>query len=251
MRPQEQNIGFEATRAAAAPLVLAVVELFHPHPDDLLDLDVHLWMLVHYAQIPLFALTALAVTMLLRSRSDVASTIARTALFVFALSFVAFDTVAGVAVGILVGSAQASANPQAWQSAIDALWTHPIMGGTGVDGPPSLAVLGRVSLGIGTIAAAASLKRGGSGWAPAGLLGVSSLGINLLHSHAWPGGPATFGAIALAVGWIRYQSLIRTTRADRTTAAALDRSGGPITPSAGTHVHGRPAAPTDSAADND
>jgi hypothetical protein len=30
-----------------APLILAIVELFHPHPHDLLNLDLTRWMAVH------------------------------------------------------------------------------------------------------------------------------------------------------------------------------------------------------------
>jgi len=220
-----QHAWLKLAGVMSAPLTLAVVECFHPHPVDLLDLNVRLWMLVHYAQIPLFALSALAVTTLVRGHTDVAATIARIALFVFALSFVAFDTVAGVAVGILVDSAQASHNPEAWRSAIDALWIHPIMGGMRLNGDPSLAVLGRVSLAIGTIAAAVSLKRSGISWAPAGLLAISSLGINLLHSHSWPGGPLTFGGIALAAGWMQYEAATRAARASRTASVFGRRAG--------------------------
>jgi hypothetical protein len=47
------------------PVALALVELFHPHPHDLLRLDVGTWLAVRYAQIPLFALAALSVTALI------------------------------------------------------------------------------------------------------------------------------------------------------------------------------------------
>jgi hypothetical protein len=225
MRSYKQRTWFNVASVSGAPLTLAVVELFHPHPVDLLDLNVRLWMLVHYAQIPLFALSALAVTTLVRGHIDMAATVARIALFVFALSFVAFDTVAGVAVGILVDSAQASGTPEAWRSAIDALWMHPIMGGMRLNGDPSLAVLGRVSLAVGTVAAAVSLKRSGSSWVPAGLLAISSLGINLFHSHSWPGGPLTFGGIALAAGWMQYEAATRAARASRTAITFGRRAG--------------------------
>jgi hypothetical protein len=52
----------------AAPLLLAILEAFHPHPRDLLELDVGRWMFVHYAQIPLFPLSALSMVLLLRDR---------------------------------------------------------------------------------------------------------------------------------------------------------------------------------------
>ena len=54
-----------------APLILAIVECFHPHPHDLLELDVQTWLWVHYAQIPLFPLAALAVVELVRGRTGI------------------------------------------------------------------------------------------------------------------------------------------------------------------------------------
>ena len=158
---------------------------------------------------------------------------------------------AGVAVGILVDSAQASGTPEAWRSAIDTLWTHPIMGGMRLNGEPSLAVLGRVSLSIGAIAAAVSLKRTGSSWAPTGLLVISSMGINLFHSHSWPGGPLTFGGMALAAGWIRYETAARATLVRHTATASGRRSSDLTGLPSGAHVRGRSATPTDPTAGGD
>jgi hypothetical protein len=59
--------------SVGVPLVLAVVELFHPHPADLLSLDVGTWLAVHYAQIVLFPLAALAVTALVRNHAGIAA----------------------------------------------------------------------------------------------------------------------------------------------------------------------------------
>lgn len=206
MHPPRQHTLLGMATVVSAPLLLAMLEMFHAHPHDLLELDVHTWMLVHYAQIPLFALSALAVTTLVQGQPGISATVARIAMFVFAISFVAFDTVAGVAVGILVHAAQASATPETWRSAIEALWTHPIMGGMRLNHEPSLAVLGRMSLAIGGTAAAAALIQAGRSWAPSGLLAISSFGINLFHSHSWPGGPLTFGGIAVAAGWLQWEA---------------------------------------------
>src|SRR6266705_3293354 len=125
-----------------APLLLAVVELFHPHPGDLLDLDAKTWLAVHYAQILLFPLSALAVSALVNNQAGVAATVCRVAMFVFAISFVAFDSAAGVVTGILVD------------------------------------------------------------------------GISIFRTHAWPGGPLTFGGMAIAAGWLLWerQSLRNDTR---------------------------------------
>ena len=192
----------EVILVVGGPLVLAVVEVFHPHPHDLLNVDVQTWMAIHYAQIPLFPLSALALIALVRGRSDAAAIISRIAMFVFAVSYVAFDTAAGVVTGILVQSAHASGTPEAWRAPIEAIWTHPIMGGSSSGPPPILAVLGAVALSVGAVAAAVSLKRAGCSWPPAILLALSSFGIAIFATHAWPGGPLTFGGLAVAGGWL-------------------------------------------------
>jgi hypothetical protein len=44
----------EIVIAVAMPLLLAVIEVFHPHPHDLLNLDVHTWMMIHTHRFPSF-----------------------------------------------------------------------------------------------------------------------------------------------------------------------------------------------------
>ena len=206
-----------------APLALAIVELFHPHPHDLFGLDVDRWMFVHYAQIPLFPLAALSVAMLVRERADLWALLCRVGMFVFAVAFTSFDTAAGLVIGLLVKAAKASGTPEAWRDMIDAVWFDPILGGQGFTDAPVLALIGRLSLSAGAVAGAISLKRGGHGWAPVLLLAIASFGINVFKTHAWPGGPLTFGGIAIAAGWIRWESLRRQTRA--VTALEAGASG--------------------------
>jgi hypothetical protein len=186
---------------AGAPLLLAVVELFYPHPGNLLSLNVRAWLAVHYAQIPLFPLSALAVAALVRDRPGIATTICRAAMFVFAVSYIAFDTAAGVVTGILVEAAQKSGNPETWRAAVDAVWTNPVMGGSPLIATPFLAVLDSVALSVGAVAAAVVLKRAGSSWGPVSLLAISSFGIGIFQTHACPGGPLTFGGMAVAAAW--------------------------------------------------
>jgi hypothetical protein len=188
-----------------APLALAVVEVFHPHPGDLLQLDVKTWLAVHYAQIPLFALSAVAMVLLVRGREDMAAASCRAAMLVFAVSYISFDTAAGVVTGILVDAAQTSGTPDAWRAPIDAVWTHPIVGGSPLIPAPFLAVLGGVALSVGAVAAAISLKRAGRSWLPVALLALSSFGIAIFRTHAWPGGPLTFGGLAAAAAWLEWE----------------------------------------------
>jgi hypothetical protein len=197
-----------ATFIVATPAVLATLEMFHPHPHDLLEVNLTAWLAVHYAQILLFPLAALALVMLVTQRHDVAAAVCRIASFVFAASYIAFDTAAGIVTGILVGAARASGSAERWRPAIDAIWAHPIVGGTG---SPFLAVLGAVALSIGTVAAAVSMRRAGASWLPVVLLGLSGFGIGLFKTHAWPGGPLTFAAMAIASAWLLIERRKTTT----------------------------------------
>lgn len=186
---------------AGAPAALAIVEIFHPHARNLLALDVRTWLTVHYIQAPLFALSALSVASLVRAQTDFPAQVCRVAMFVFAMCFVVFDTAAGLVVGDLVQTAHASAAPGAWQAPINSVWSHPILGGTN---RPLVALIGRVSLSVGTVAAAASLSRAGRPSLPVLLLGLSGCVMYVFPTHAWPGGPLTFGAMAVAAGWLQW-----------------------------------------------
>jgi hypothetical protein len=208
-----------AILVVGAPLLLAAVELFHPHPGDLLNLDVQTWLGVHYAQIALFPLAALAIAALVRDRVGIVAAICRLAMFVFAVSYIAFDTAAGVVTGILVDAAKRSGSPETWRAAIDAVWTHPVMGGSPRMGAPFLALLGSVALSVGTVAAAVTLKRAGSSWGAISLLAISGFGIGIFRTHAWPGGPLTFAGIAIAAAWLLWERQSPRKDAESATSA--------------------------------
>jgi hypothetical protein len=142
---------------------------------------------------------------LVRDRADIAAVLCRVALFTFAVSYVAFDTAAGIVTGIFVQAAHASGTPDTWRAPIDAVWAHPIMGGSPLIPAPFLAVLGSVALSTGAIAAEVSLKRSGSSWGPVVLLAISRFGIAIFKTHAWPGGPLTFGGLAIAAAWLQWE----------------------------------------------
>ena len=88
---------------------------------------------------------------------------------------------------------------------IDVVWTHPIVGGSPFISAPFLAVLGSVAWSIGAVSAAVSLKRSGSSWGPVVLLALSSFGIAIFKTHAWPGGPLMFGGMAIAAAWLQLE----------------------------------------------
>src|SRR5262249_18243462 len=196
----------ELALIVGAPLILAIVECFHPHPHDLLELDVQTWLWVHYAQIPLFPLAALAVLEFVHGRTGIPADICRVAMFVFGVGWAAWDTAAGVATGILVQAAHASGSPEAWLKPIDAIWTDPIMGGLS----GAFAAFGAIALSKGTVTAGITLKSTGSSLGPVGLLALSGFGISIFRTHAWPGGPLTFAGISVAGAWLLSERARRT-----------------------------------------
>jgi hypothetical protein len=92
---------------AAAPLVWAVLILFHPVPEGDTALDgisdvVDRWLVVHVGQLILTPLLFLAVWRLLDGLASTAATVSRGALVVWTVFFTAYDAVQGVATGLLV-----------------------------------------------------------------------------------------------------------------------------------------------------
>jgi hypothetical protein len=186
------------------PLTLAIVDILHPHAHDLFEIGLTRWMAVHYAQIILFPLAAWSQTMLIRGERGYAAGISRVSMFVFAVTYVAFDTAAGVVTGVLVRSALASGAPDAWRSPVLAVWNHPIVGGSS-DGAPALAVIGTMAWLLGTLCSAVVIRRAHHSWGPVIFLVISAFGLFVFRSHAWPGGPITFGSLALAVGLVELE----------------------------------------------
>jgi hypothetical protein len=206
MKSSGQQQMLETVLVVGAPLALAVLEMFHPHPHDLFHLDLQTWLLVHYLQIPLFPLAALATLGLVRGLSGFAVAMCRVAMLVFAVSSTAFDTAAGVVTGVLLKTAQATSTPEVWRApvmeAVFVVWTHPIIGGA-PGTAPLLAVLGAAAWLLGAVAAAIAVRRAGCSWTPVVLLVVSGLGLLAFKTHAWPGGPVSFGSLAAAAAWLQ------------------------------------------------
>src|SRR5215831_6861500 len=74
----------------------------------------------------------------------------------------------------------------------------------------AFAAFGAVALSIGTVAAGITLKWTGSSWGPVVVLALSGFGISIFRTHAWPGGPLTFGGIAIAGAWLLWERAQQT-----------------------------------------
>lgn len=177
----------------APPALLALLELFHPHVHDILDVPLPLWLVIHYGQMVLFPLTALSLILLVHDLRGLSAALTRVAAFAFGVLFVAFDTAAGIVTGEMVAAARVAHAEAAWRPAIAAVWAHPIIGGVGT---PALAVAGTAAWIIATTQAAIALKRAGRPWVPSLVVAASCLGLLVFKSHAWPGGPLSFGTLA-------------------------------------------------------
>ena len=106
---------------AAAPMLWAVLILFHPdaggdHTLDGIDDVVDRWLIVHVGQLILTPLLFLAVWRLLDGLTATAATVSRCALVVWTVFFSAYDAIQGIATGLLVQHADTV--PQAQQTAI-------------------------------------------------------------------------------------------------------------------------------------
>src|SRR5262245_36062305 len=108
------------------------------------------------------------------------------------------------------------------------LWRHPIIGGA-PGTVPLLAVLGAVAWLLGALGAAVTVRRAGCSWTPVVLLVVSGLGLVVFRTHAWPGGPLTFGGLAAAAAWLQGE---RTAQAKTWNGRPLAEgaAGGPRAP---------------------
>ena len=82
------------------PLLWAILILFHPY-EGIKDV-VDRWLVVHVGQLVLAPLVFLAVWRLVADLHSVAATVSRAALVVWAVWFSAYDTVQGIATGLLV-----------------------------------------------------------------------------------------------------------------------------------------------------
>lgn len=179
----------------AGPLLWAVLILFHPNPgegtpyEEIKD-DVNRWLLVHVGQLVLTPLLFFAVWRLLDGLSSVAATVSRCALVVWTVFFSAYDSIQGVATGVLIRYAEGL--PREGQAAVagslDFLVEDSLLAG-------NYSALGLVAGGAWlavAIAAAVALHQAGSGKAVVVAAALSTI----VAAHT---APATIGMLALFV----------------------------------------------------
>lgn len=181
--------------ALAGPLLWAALVLFHPMPGEggpyegVKD-DVDRRLFVHFGQLVLTPLLFFAVWRLLDGLSSVAATVSRCALVVWTVFFSAYDSIQGVATGVLIR--YANGLPREEQAAVagslDFLVEDSLLAGNF----SALAlVAGGAWLAV-AIAAAVALHQAGSGKAVVVAAALSTI----VAAHT---APAAIGMLALFV----------------------------------------------------
>ena len=175
------------------PLLWAILIVFHPNPADPSPYEaisdvVDRWLVVHVGQLLLTPLVFLAVWRLLADLHSVAATVSRAALVVWAVFFSAYDSVQGIATGLLVRYADglASEEQTAVAGALKYLVDDSQLGGN----ISVLMLLGQGSWLVVAIAAAVALHKAGAG---SGVVALTCLSV-LVAMHT---APAAGGMLAL------------------------------------------------------
>jgi hypothetical protein len=218
----------------AAPLVLVVLELFHPagfttSPGMYQYLSVpepynpsfkalayfgpHWWFILHMIQTPMVALVAIGLWILadLTAASTslavlVLAWLSRIATFVFLIYYTALDSIGGSGLGRTILNTQALAEQGKLTtdqvggivSVLNTTWVDPWVGGVGsfISQTGSWAAF----LSALFVALALVLDRKSS-WVPALLL--VGFGWELQMSHTMPHGPVAFALLIVAGIWVR------------------------------------------------
>ena len=190
----------EAAFIIGVPLLWAVLLLFHPGGDGKhiyadLDGDGTRMLIVHVGTMIFIPLLALAAALLIRGHDSTAALVGRVGLAVFAVFYLAWEALQGIANGLLVDqvSTLPAADRALGASLIQDFAESPLARDLGV-----LASIGTIGLIVGMVAVGVVLRDAGAPqWAPV-LLGFSGF---LISGHPPPFGPT---GLAIFAGFAAY-----------------------------------------------
>ena len=183
------------------PAVIGIVELWHPRLTSIpsyekLEVFVDQWLIIHLLQLPLFGLLALAVYLLVKDLPGLAASLSRIAMGFFVVFYIAFDSVLGIATGILIRNAQNLPSEQQATivQAVEQIALSPIVGDISV-----ISILGG-GLGwvMGVFTAAFALYHAGAPRIAVVLLSLSFI----FAAHPRPTGPLGMMFFFLAAVWL-------------------------------------------------
>jgi quinol-cytochrome oxidoreductase complex cytochrome b subunit len=205
----------------AGPLLWAVMIVFHPNPGggspfEEIRNDVDRWLFVHIGQLILTPLVFLAVWRLLDGINSTSARISRAALVVWTVFFSAYDTVQGIATGILTSHADGlPAGDQAgYAQAIQFIVEDSILAGN----YSFIGFVAGASWFVVAIAAAVALHKAGAGKA---VVAAASLSI-VVAAHV---APAAIGFLALFVAGVLRER--EKARSEPGAPAMTSRRGAP------------------------
>ena len=180
--------------ALAVPLVWALLLLFHPNPGgeafESVSGVVDRWLFVHVGQLVLTPLLVLAVWRLLDGLPSRAATVGRAAAVVWAAFFTAYDSIQGIAAGVVIrwaDGALAGAEQAGVARAVDYLVSDSLLAGN----ISAIGLAGNVAWVTVAIASAVALSKAGVGKAAVIAACLSSLFV--IHTA-----PAGIGLVAFA-----------------------------------------------------
>lgn len=182
----------------AGPLLWAVMIVFHPNPggdspfEGIRD-DVDRWLFVHIGQLVLTPFVFLAVWTLLDGLNSTSARISRAALVVWTVFFSAYDTVQGIATGILTRHADglAAEDQAGYAQAIEFIVEDSLLAGN----YSFVGFVAGASWFVVAIAAAVALHKAGAGKA---VVAAACLSI-VVAAHT---APAAIGFLALFIAGI-------------------------------------------------
>ena len=177
------------------PLVWAVLLLFHPNPEggpfEAIRDVVDRWLFVHIGQLVLTPLLVLVVWRLLDGLPYGAAKVSRVAAVVWAVFFTAYDSIQGIATGLLIRYADgelAGSEQAGVARALDYLVSDSLLAGN----ISAIGLIGNAAWLAVALGGAVALHKAGTGkWA------VAAAGLSVIFVvHT---APAAIGLIALAI----------------------------------------------------
>jgi hypothetical protein len=180
------------------PLVWAALLLFHPNaegaPFESIKDVVDRWLFVHVGQLVLTPILVLVVWRLLDGLPSRAAKVGRAAAVVWAVFFTAYDSIQGIATGLLIRYADgnlAGAEQAGVARALDYLVSDSLLAGN----ISAIGLIGNAAWIAAAIGGAVALNKAGAGKAAVIAMSLSSLFV--IHTA-----PAGVGLVALAVAGI-------------------------------------------------
>lgn len=193
---------FKQVFIVLAPLLLAVLELFHPHGFGahvytMLLPDLTLWLFIHVMQLVLFGTAAVVFLLMIEGMKGILVQFSRFFIWAFVVFYTAYDSVAGIGTGLIlrIGKNHPELDQQTLHQLVQSYFFDPYFGGSHswLSETASLAAL----LAIWGVAATLWVNR----FPKVPLLLYVLAGPILWVSHAVPYGPAAFTLIAIANLW--------------------------------------------------